>query len=100
MVMNPVGLDVWMQYGRWALDDPSTLLDPTLPSGQDRAVPSCRALVVVWSRHHPERVGEVIFAPAAEDAPDVMLGRGSQSGDEDHPRAPLIRQRPEYSKGS
>ncbi|MCA9607717.1 MAG: sigma-54-dependent Fis family transcriptional regulator [Myxococcales bacterium] len=52
------------------------------------------ALVVCWSRHHPERVGEVVFAPGDASAPAVVVGRGPRGVDDEEPKATFLRQQP------
>lgn len=50
------------------------------------------ALLVLWSRDEPERVGEVFFLPGAPGS--VAIGRGDSSSDEKLLRSYPVRQRP------
>jgi two-component system nitrogen regulation response regulator GlnG/two-component system response regulator HydG len=46
-------------------------------------------LTLLWSRHEPERVGEVCALPAR-----ALFGRGAESDPRDPPKLELLRQRP------
>lgn len=54
------------------------------------------ALVLLWSREEPARVGEVVFFAADEEGP-WMLGRGEPE-DDPRLRATFVRQRPGRSE--
>ncbi|PRQ09710.1 sigma-54-dependent transcriptional regulator [Enhygromyxa salina] len=60
-----------------------------------RRVPEFPALVVVWSRDEPERIGEVLLTdPAREPDGGWIFGRGEGPGEASEERLALIRQRP------
>jgi two-component system nitrogen regulation response regulator GlnG/two-component system response regulator HydG len=67
---------------------PSTLSAEGLPDPADEIL----ALVVLWSRHEPQRVGEALLVPGDGAAEPWVLGRGDAAGEER--RLALVRQRP------
>src|SRR5688500_13381467 len=52
------------------------------------------ALVVIWSRDEPERVGELIPVPMRASSQAWVLGRGEPSVEQRPRRLRLYRQRP------
>lgn len=61
------------------------------PASIEERAPDIVALVIAWSSHEPDRVGEIaVVAPSPRDA---VLGRGADDGDEE-PRVRFWRQRP------
>jgi len=75
-----------------------TLADTTLPEPDDtpsseRNFPEAFALVILWSRDEPWRVGEVAFVPASGSKHWVTVGRGASEGTQPS-RALFGQQRP------
>ena len=77
-------------HDRGALD--SSTLPPMEMSGSGTAsgAAATTALVVIWSRQEPDRVGEVLLLPSSDPGPWIF-GRGA--GGEER-RVSLVRQRP------
>ncbi len=70
-------------------DNPTAPPAPRSPSSPPPAADVVHALVLVWSRHEPHRVGEVALLA---DAHAWLIGRGTDDGA--HPRIELTRARP------
>lgn len=78
-------------------DRPAISSATTLDSGHGRSAsteergPDIVALVIAWSSHEPDRVGEIaVLGPSSTDA---VLGRGADDASEE-PRVRFWRQRP------
>lgn len=52
------------------------------------------ALVVLWSRDEPHRVGEIALLPLGGAGVSALLGRQAPSPDDEVPRLTFVRQRP------
>ncbi len=72
-----------------------TTLDPASLRADRSPTPAARlALVRVFSRDEPQRVGEVLFAPHGKGQEPRIIGRGPARPDDPHARAGWLRQRP------
>jgi DNA-binding NtrC family response regulator len=68
--------------------------DPTAPRQPPEQQGAAMALVLVWSRAHPQRVGELLLVPRRPASRTLVFGRGGSRDDDGGERAFLARQRP------
>jgi DNA-binding NtrC family response regulator len=79
--------------------DTATLPDDELRMASE-GLPSqeALALVIAWSLHEPERVGELALVASGSKEQLRVLGRGAERPGDPHPHVVFIRQRPRVAE--